>query len=284
MSDFLFLLLQKIVPQRSLSALCARVAGCQKPKWFKNSLIKVFVKIFDVDMREAFETDISRYANFNDFFTRPLKSGSRPIGSSDIVSPADGTISQFGLIKRESLVQAKGRFFLLSELLGSSQKLPQEDFQDGAFLTIYLSPSDYHRFHMPVSGDLLSTRYIPGKLFSVNDITAKKLENLYARNERYIANFSNENSYFSIVAVGAMIVAGIETVWSGTVASSALTSEKCEHQYLEKFFHLDKGEEIGRFKFGSTVIILFPRGTINWEKKLYPGQRIRMGESIANYK
>ncbi len=235
-------------------------------------------------MHEASETDASKYSNFNDFFTRPLRPGSRLIGKSDIVSPADGVVSQFGFIDRESLVQAKGRFFLLSELLALEGKSAPEDFVDGAFLTIYLSPKDYHRFHMPVSGALLSTCYVPGKLFSVNDVTAKNLDNLYARNERYIVNFSGAHGRFAIVAVGAMLVAGIETVWSGTVASSRLVSENCKYQYPEEHIYLDKGEEVGHFKFGSTVILLFPKDAINWEDKLHLGQRVKMGESIAKYK
>ena len=244
----------------------------------------MFIKIFDVDMREALESDSSKYQNFNDFFTRPLKPGSRPVGNSDIVSPADGIVSQFGFIESGSLVQAKGRFFLLSDLLGFGHKYSQENYEEGAFLTIYLSPSDYHRFHMPVSGTLLSTRYVPGVLYSVNDATVKRLENLYARNERYIANFSGSHSSFAMVAVGAMIVAGIETVWSGTVASSSLISERCEQKYLEKSIYLCKGEEVGRFKFGSTVILLFPKGAIAWNENLQFGQRVKMGESIANYR
>ena len=235
-------------------------------------------------MHEASETDPSKYANFNDFFTRSLRPGSRLIAYSDIVSPADGVVSQFGFIDRQSLVQAKGRFFLLSELLGLEEKPAQEDFEDGAFITIYLSPKDYHRFHMPVSGSLLSTCYIPGKLYSVNDATAKKLDNLYARNERYVANFSCTHGRFAMVAVGAMIVAGIETVWSGTVTSSRLAPENCKYQYPEKCIYLDKGEEVGRFKFGSTVILLFPKDAINWDEKLRLGQRVKMGESIANYR
>ncbi len=282
--DSLFLLLQKIIPQRSLSFLCAWIAECRNPEWFKNSLIKVFIKIFDVDVNEASEADARKYENFNAFFTRSLRPGSRPIANSDIVSPADGVVSQFGFIDRESLVQAKGRFFLLSELLGFDEKTSQQDFEDGAFLTIYLSPRDYHRFHMPVSGSLLSTRYVPGKLYSVNAATAKKLDNLYARNERYIANFSGMQGRFAMVAVGAMIVAGIETVWSGTVASSSLITEVREHRYKEKCIYLDKGEEVGRFKFGSTVILLFPKDSINWDKNLRLGQSIKMGESIANYR
>ena len=235
-------------------------------------------------MHEASETDPSKYSNFNDFFTRSLRPGSRLIASSDIVSPADGVVSQFGFIDRESLVQAKGRFFLLSELLGLEEKPAQEDFEDGAFITIYLSPKDYHRFHMPVSGSLLSTCYIPGKLYSVNNATAKKLDNLYARNERYVANFSCTHGRFAMVAVGAMIVAGIETVWSGTVTSSRLAQENCKYQYPEKCIYLDKGEEVGRFKFGSTVILLFPKDAITWDEKLCLGQRVKMGESIANYR
>ncbi len=235
-------------------------------------------------MHEASEADANKYANFNDFFTRSLRPGSRLIANSDIVSPADGVVSQFGFIDRESLVQAKARFFLLSELLALEEKSAPEDFEDGAFLTIYLSPKDYHRFHMPVSGALLSTCYVPGKLFSVNDVTAKNLDNLYARNERYILNFSGAHGRFAMVAVGAMIVAGIETVWSGTVASSRLAPENCKYQYPEKRIHLDKGEEVGRFKFGSTVILLFPKDAISWEGKLRLGQRVKMGESIANYR
>ena len=237
-----------------------------------------------MDVNEASEADAREYENFNDFFTRSLRPGFRPIANSDIVSPADGVVSQFGFIDRESLVQAKGRFFLLSELLGFDEKTSQQDFEDGAFLTIYLSPRDYHRFHMPVSGSVLSTCYVPGKLFSVNDVTARNLDNLYVRNERYIVNFSGAHGRFAMVAVGAMIVAGIETVWSGTVASSRLVPESCNYQYPEKRIHLDKGEEVGRFKFGSTVILLFPKDSINWDEDLRLGQSIKMGEPIANYR
>lgn len=231
-------------------------------------------------MTLAEEPDITRYASFNEFFTRPLRAGVRPIADADVVCPADGAISQLGSINNGLLLQAKGRYYTVEELLGGDIERAAQ-FSGGAFATVYLSPKDYHRVHMPVSGRLTATTYVPGKLFSVNGVTAENVDRLFARNERLVCYFDTELGPVAVILVGAMIVAGIETVWDGQVAPPPRRPVAKNYLHVPDAVQLAKGEEMGRFKLGSTVILLFPEGTVRWDERYAPGAATCMGESFA---
>ena len=274
----LFVALQRLLPKHALSRLIAKAAESQTV-WLKNALIERAIASFDINIDEAESDDINDYKNFNSFFTRALKDGVRPIDNDDqaVVSPADGAVSQAGPINHHKIIQAKGSDYSVSRLLGDSQQA--KSYENGSFATIYLSPRDYHRVHIPAAGKLLSTRYIPGDLFSVNDQTAQALPNLFARNERLVCEFESENGNFVVVFVGAMLVAGIETVWGGfeTPGRGAIR----ETDFSDRDLSYKKGDEIGRFKFGSTVILLFPEDGIRWQDSLMPQADVQMGEKIA---
>ncbi len=277
----LFVALQRLLPQHALSRLIARAAESKMP-WLKNLLIKRAIAAFHINMDEAASSDLDDYENFNSFFTRALKEGARPMNhdSDALVSPADGAVSQAGAITRQRIIQAKGSDYSASRLLGDSEEAKL--YENGAFTTIYLSPKDYHRVHMPIAGTLISTRYIPGDLFSVNDKTAQGLPGLFARNERLVCQFDSELGQFALVFVGAMLVAGIETVWGGfeTPGRGAVRNADFSRRDLS----FDKGEEIGRFKFGSTVILLFQNDKVDWQDSFVPQAAVQMGEKIASYK
>ena len=277
----LFVALQRLLPKHALSRLIAKAAESQRP-WLKNALIERAIASFDININEAESSDLDDYKNFNSFFTRALKEGVRPIDgdAKAIVSPADGAVSQAGPINHQRIIQAKGSDYSASRLLGNSQQA--KSYENGSFATIYLSPRDYHRVHIPAAGKLLSTRYIPGDLFSVNDQTAQALPNLFARNERLVCEFESEIGNFVVVFVGAMLVAGIETVWGGyeTPGPGAIR----ETDYSDRDLNYTKGDEIGRFKFGSTVVMLFQEDKISWQDSLMPQTDIQMGEKIAAVK
>ena len=277
----LFVALQRLLPQHALSRLIARAAESKMP-WLKNRLIERAIAAFDINIDEAESSDTDDYENFNSFFTRALKDGARPIdqGSNALVSPADGAVSQAGPITQERIIQAKGSDYSAGRLLGNTEEAKL--YTDGAFTTIYLSPKDYHRVHMPIAGTLISTRYIPGDLFSVNDKTAQALPGLFTRNERLVCQFDSELGQFALVFVGAMLVAGIETVWGGfeTPGRGAVRNA----DFLGRDLSFDKGEEIGRFKFGSTVILLFQKDKIDWQDSFFPQAPVQMGEKIASCK
>ncbi|MGB1141524.1 MAG: archaetidylserine decarboxylase [Halioglobus sp.] len=276
----LFIIFQHILPQHLLSRFTGFLAQLRQPVWLKNWVIARFVGAFDVDMSEAAEPDISRYASFNEFFTRPLKEGARPLADAAIVCPADGAISQLGAISQGLLFQAKGRYFTTEELLGGDSERARQ-FDGGRFATIYLSPRDYHRVHMPVSGRLTGTSYIPGKLFSVNGVTADNVDRLFARNERLVCYFDTDLGPMAMVLVGAMVVAGIETVWSGRVAPPPPTPRVTNYAELPAPVELPKGAEMGRFLLGSTVILLFPPDAMEWEDEYAAGTPTRMGEPLG---
>jgi len=277
----LFILIQYLVPHHWLSRLTGMLATSTTP-WLKNLLIRRFIAAFGVNMSEAQRERPEEYRHFNDFFTRSLKHGARPISEDDgaIVSPADGAVSQIGPIEVGCLLQAKGHSYRAADLLGDQNMAKQ--FHGGAFATIYLSPRDYHRVHMPLGGTLIETRYIPGRLFSVNQATAENVPELFALNERLVCLFETEHGPMAMVLVGAMIVAGIETVWSGQVAPAGQAPQVARFGDRAENIKLSKGDEMGRFQLGSTVILLFPPDTVAWTDELVQGSSLRMGQTIAS--
>lgn len=281
LKDTLFILLQHLLPQHLLSRLVGRLAEC-RAAWFKNRFIHWFRKRYQVDMSEALQPDPEAYEHFNAFFTRALKPDARPVDPTPgaILSPADGAISQLGMINNGRIFQAKGHDYSLKTLLGGSTERA-EPFINGQFATIYLSPRDYHRVHMPLTGTLKETLYIPGDLYSVNTVTAEGVENLFARNERLVAIFDTEVGPMAMVLVGAMIVAGIETVWNGQVAPLPKRPLRLDHFAPEQAPVLEKGAEMGRFKLGSTVILLFPKDSMQWQEPLQAGAPVRMGRQLG---
>lgn len=278
--DKIFIFLQHIAPQHLLSRITGWLANLEHPEWLKNRVIGFFIRQFGVNMAEAADPDYANYPSFNAFFTRPLAEGVRPIADADIVCPADGAISQLGRIEGGRVFQAKGRDYSTYELLGGDAEWAQR-FGNGRFATIYLSPRDYHRVHMPVAGRLLGTTYVPGDLFSVNGVTAANVDRLFARNERLVCYFETEFGPMAMVLVGAMIVAGIETVWSGQVAPPPKTPVSIDYQSKPGVVELAKGEEMGRFKLGSTVILVFPENVIEWDLQYSAGSPTRLGEPLA---
>ena len=279
LSGELFAALQRLLPQHTLSRLIARLAEARTP-WLKRWLIERFINAYDVNLAEAFDQDLGNYETFNAFFTRKLQPGARPLDEAPgaIISPADGSVSQLGELDGNQLIQAKGKTFNASTLLGSEEDAA--GFIDGHFATIYLSPKDYHRVHMPIDGKLLHTRYIPGKLFSVNSATARHIPDLFARNERLVCLFETPLGRVAVVMVGAMLVAGIGTVWCPHYPANPGAVE-------EQLFDADsspelaKGDELGHFNFGSTVIVLFEKGTVRWHESFGCGSAIKMGQCLA---
>ena len=279
-TDKLFIATQHLLPQHLLSRCVGWLAGCEV-SWIKNPLIRAFIKQYDVNMAEAQRQTAEEFSCFNDFFTRELLPDARTIAFEDnvITSPADGAVSQLGPIKNGRVFQAKGQDYSLVELLGGDEEraLP---FQDGEFATIYLSPKDYHRVHMPITGTLREMIYVPGDLFSVNQTTAENVPRLFARNERVVAIFDTARGPMAMVLVGAMIVAAIETVWHGLVTPPKREKRVARYGIPENIT-IEKGDEMGRFLLGSTVILCFPKDTMHWLENQTAGTPLRMGEAIA---
>ena len=278
----LFVLVQYLVPQHLLSQLTGYVAR-NRVHWFKTLLINAFIARYGVDMQAARGETAEDYENFNAFFTRRLKAHLRPIATrpQDIASPADGTVGQFGTLESDTLVQAKGHKYSLQELLGgdTERTLP---FINGEYATIYLSPRDYHRVHMPLSGTLREMVYIPGKLFSVNSVTTGAVPRLFARNERVVCRFDTEQGPLAMVLVGAMIVSSIHTVWHGLVSPHADLIQTFTYQETDNTaIRLNKGDELGHFMLGSTVIMLFGANQMQWDKAILSGKSINFGEAMA---
>src|SRR3569623_1574733 len=280
MSDGLKVLVQHLLPKRGLTSLAGRVARARGGA-MTTRLIRWFVRKYGVDMSEAETADVAGYASFNDFFSRPLRAGARPLADADFVSPVDGAISQLGAIDDHHMLQAKGHRFTTTELVGGDAALAAQ-FRHGSFANLYLSPKDYHRIHMPCDGKLTRMIYVPGALFSVNPTTARGVPNLFARNERVVCVFeSREHGPFVMVLVGATIVGSMATVWHGVV-NPKRTGRISEWSYADRDVVLKKGEEMGRFLLGSTIVMLFRPGTILFDRHWVLGRTVRMGEMMGN--
>jgi len=279
MSERLAVLLQYFLPKQALTALAGRVA-----RWrggaATTSLIAWFVQRYRVNMIEAANPDLASYATFNDFFTRELKPGARPVAAADLICPVDGAISQFGPIEGQQIFQAKGHQYSSTALVGGDAALAQQ-FDHGHFATLYLSPRDYHRIHMPCDGRLTRMIYVPGDLFSVNPATARGVPGLFARNERVVCVFEGARGPFVLVLVGATIVGSMATVWHGGV-NAPRPGRLCEWRYEEKSIVLKKGDEMGRFLLGSTVVMLFPKSPLQFNAAWQPGGTVRLGEVMAS--
>ena len=283
MKERLFILSQHLLPHHLLSRLIGFAAEC-RASWFKDRLIAWFARQYQVDMTEAQIEDLTHYEHFNAFFTRALKERARPLDQTPgaILSPADGAISQLGPIEQGRCFQAKGHSFSVLELLGGDAERAAP-FMGGDFATVYLSPKDYHRVHMPLAGTLREMVDVPGRLFSVNQTTAENVPELFARNERVVCLFDTERGPMAVVLVGAMIVASIETVWAGLVTPPKRELKTTRYDATARTaIELDKGDELGRFKLGSTAIVLFGPQQVQWATELTAGSPVRMGQALAS--
>jgi len=280
MSDRLSILFQHLLPKQLVTTLAGRVAGA-RGGGATTRLIRWFVARYRVDMSEAYNPDIASYASFNDFFTRPLRPGVRPLAAADFVCPVDGAISQLGDIDDHNIVQAKGHRYTITDLVGGDATLA-EQFRHGRFANLYLSPRDYHRLHMPCDGRLVRMIHVPGALYSVNPVTARGVPNLFARNERVVCVFdSREHGQFVMVLVGATVVGSMATPWHGVV-NAVRTGRPSQWDYTDQAITLAKGEEMGRFLLGSTVIMLFRPGAIALNPDWIPERPVRLGEMMGD--
>ena len=280
MFDRLTVLLQYLLPKQALTQLAGKFASAQL-SWTP-AVIKWFIGRYKVNMAEAANPDIHSYATFNDFFTRALKSGARPLADVDFVCPVDGAISQFGRIEKDQLFQAKGHTYSTTALVGGDAALAAQ-FHDGDFATIYLSPKDYHRIHMPCAGRLTRMIYVPGDLFSVNPVTARGVPGLFARNERVVCVFDTAHGPFVLTLVGATIVGSMATTWHGVV-NPPRTRDVREWRYDDQQITFNKGDEMGRFLLGSTVVMLFQKDALQFNQQWSPALPVRMGEVMGTSK
>lgn len=273
--------LQYLLPKKLITRLSGLLMSAKLGK-FTTYMIEKFVKHYDVNVAEAAKP-LEDYKTFNEFFARELKKGARPLdkGAESVVFPADGTISEFGEIKDGLLLQAKNHYYTSAALLADDDDA--KTFAGGKFITVYLSPKDYHRVHIPLAGKLLKMTYVPGEVFSVNPRNAKYIPELFARNERVVSIFETVVGKMAVVMVGATIVRSISTSWAGVVAPSAL-DEVTEFTYDEQEISFAKGAEIGKFMMGSTVICLFEKGAVNFEKNLAPGNSTVVRTKMASTK
>ena len=278
MSDRLAVLPQYLLPKAALTALAGKFAQAQAGR-ITTAVIRRFVAHYGVAMNEAATPDIASYASFNDFFTRALRPGARPLAQADFVCPVDGAISQFGAIEGHQIFQAKGHEYSSTALVGGDAQLAAQ-FDNGSFATIYLSPRDYHRIHMPCAGRLTRMIHVPGELFSVNPTTARGVPGLFARNERVVCVFDCAHGPFVLVLVGATIVGSMATVWHGVVNPPRPGGLR-EWRYDEPAISLQQGQEMGRFLLGSTVVLLFPQGTLQFNPVWTPAQAVRLGEAMG---
>ena len=286
MSDRLAVLPQYLLPKQALTRFAGFVASRERG-WVTTEIIRRFVAKYRVNMDEALDANIASYSTFNDFFTRALKPGVRPLAPADLVCPVDGAISQFGAIEHDQLIQAKGHQYSTTAMVGGDAALAAQ-YLNGHFATIYLSPKDYHRIHMPCDGRLSRMIYVPGDLFSVNPVTARGVPGLFARNERVVCVFESARGPFVLALVGATIVGSMATVWHGLVNPPR---GKVVREWLypvspdkpEASIFLKQGEEMGRFLLGSTVVMLFPKGNLRFNPDWAPGRAVRLGEAMADY-
>lgn len=278
MSDFIAVLPQYLLPKRALTVFGGWVAS---RRWgtATTRLTAWFVKRYNVNMNEAANPNLASYTSFNDFFTRALRPGVRPLANAAFVCPVDGAISQFGAIQADQIFQAKGHAYSTTSLVGGDEALAAQ-FQDGSFATLYLSPRDYHRIHMPCAGRLSSMVYVPGDLFSVNPKTARGVPGLFARNERVVCVFDTEFGPLVMALIGATVVGSMATVWHGVVNPPRLPQVTKWH-YDESNISLLRGEELGRFLLGSTVVMLFPKGVLDWNAQWQVSLPVCMGEAMA---
>jgi phosphatidylserine decarboxylase len=270
---------QYLIPHHFLSRLILKLTRLQMGG-LTHWMIKRFINLYHVDMNLAHSTEVHDYASFNQFFTRALKPTARPLAEMDVISPVDAQISQIGKIDNGILLQAKGRFFQLDDLLGGHIEIANL-FRQGLFCTLYLSPKDYHRIHIPTTGQLTDMVYVPGRLFSVNQRTTRVVPNLFARNERVICLFETKMGPMALILVGALFVGSIETVWAGTVTPNRLSQIQHWHYPPETAPVLAKGAEMGRFNMGSTVIVLLDANRVGWLEHLAAQQRVLMGQNLA---
>lgn len=274
---------QTVLPQHALSQLVSKFTHCENVAW-KNFLIRQIATRYGVNWDESITKDLDAFKSFNHFFTRELKANIRPLTTEKkaIASPADGVVSQAGKIDSGNIFQAKGKKFTVTDLLGGHLACA-EKFNDGQFTTIYLSPKDYHRLHMPISGTLREMIHVPGKLFSVNAATTQAVNGLFAKNERVIAIFDTEIGQVALVLVGAIFVSSIETVWHGVVTPP--TSKEIRHwTYENNAPTLNIGDEMGRFNMGSTIIVLFEQGKMDWNSDFVADKSVKVGEKIGQQK
>ena len=278
MSDRLAVLPQYLIPKQALTVLAGKLAGARAGS-LTTSVIRWFVQRYGVNMAEAANPDVAAYPTFNEFFTRPLRDGARPLAAAEFICPVDGAISQFGAIERDQIFQAKGHSYSTTALVGGDRELAAQ-FEDGAFATLYLSPRDYHRIHMPCDGRLTRMIYVPGALFSVNPTTARGVPGLFARNERVVCVFDSPHGPFVLTLVGATIVGSMATVWHGVV-NPPRPGHLREWQYADRQIAFRQGDEMGRFLLGSTVVMLCPKGVMQFNPDWAPTRAIRLGEAMA---
>ncbi|MBK1701731.1 archaetidylserine decarboxylase [Thiococcus pfennigii] len=278
----LFVLGQRVLPHHRLTALMYRLARSEWPP-LRRALIGGFARRFRIDIDEAQVPDPAAYPSFNAFFTRALRPEARPLGpAGTLLCPADGRLSQHGAITDGRLYQAKGHAFSLGDLLGGDEALAGE-FADGSFATVYLSPRDYHRVHMPLAGTLRAMCHVPGRLFSVNDASTRLIPRLFARNERVVSVFDTAVGPLAMILVGAFFVGSIETVWSGQVTPTPRrTLGRWDYRAAQPPVQLARGAEMGRFNMGSTVILVLPAGAVRWAEGLAAGAPLRMGEPLGH--
>jgi len=275
----LAVLFQYLLPKQALTVLAGKFASARAGD-LTTAVIRWFVGRYGVNMAEAANPDIAGYASFNEFFTRPLQEGARLLAASDFICPVDGAISRLGAIDRDQIFQAKGHCYSTTALVGGDAVLASQ-FENGHFATLYLSPKDYHRIHMPCAGRLLRMIHVPGDLFSVNPVTARGVPGLFARNERVVCVFGGEAGPFVLVLVGATIVGSMATVWHGVV-NPPRPGRLREWRYDDQDLRFCQGDEMGRFLLGSTVVMLFPRDALKFNAEWAPQRSIRMGETMGD--
>lgn len=278
MRNQLFILLQRLIPQHALSKVAGYFADLKSPICMKNFFINQFSKHYQISLREAAIEEPTAYLSFNDFFIRKLKAEARPIDNDpqSIISPVDGTIAQIGQINQKQLLQAKGTYFDLDHLLSDADLA--QSFYNGSFTTLYLAPHNYHRVHMPIDGKLIETRYVPGKLFSVNRITSELIPNLYGQNERLVCVFETKAGRMAVILVGALIVGSMQTVWM----DEPIRAKQPIAQTYSDGPILKKGDEMGLFKLGSTVILAFEQNMSSWLPELSVDHPVKFGQSIGD--